>query len=183
MSNPSSIGLQGVADSDNVSEYQVAINNHRDSLTNLLPPIGSLNPYAGAADPNTNWLICDGRAISRTTYSALFAVAGTIYGSGNGSSTFNLPDMRGIFPLGVSGSYSRGARGGETTHVLTIGEIPSHSHTYLHTVWNAYTTAPGPGYNIPAEGENTQSTGTAGGGNGHNNMPPYMALNYIIRVL
>ena len=56
-------------------------------------PVGCVIPFAGAAAP-TGWLLCQGQAVSRTTYAQLFSVIGTTYGSGDGSTTFNLPDMR-----------------------------------------------------------------------------------------
>lgn len=66
-------------------------------------PVGTIVMFGGAAAP-TGWLLCDNSAISRTTYSALFAVISTTYGTGDGSTTFNVPDMRGIFPRGAGTS-------------------------------------------------------------------------------
>ncbi|EHL69933.1 hypothetical protein HMPREF1032_02932, partial [Subdoligranulum sp. 4_3_54A2FAA] len=62
-------------------------------------PVGCVIPFAGAAAP-TGWLLCQGQAISRTTYAQLFSVIGTTYGSGDGKTTFNLPDMRGRVAVG-----------------------------------------------------------------------------------
>lgn len=70
-----------------------------------LPP-GVIHPYAGGTVP-TGYLLCDGSAISRTTYSALFAAIGTAFGEGNGSTTFNLPDFRGRFLRGADGAAGR----------------------------------------------------------------------------
>jgi microcystin-dependent protein len=70
-------------------------------------PVGVVHPFAGSTAPD-GWLLCDGSAVSRTTYADLFSVIGTIYGSGDGSTTFNLPDMRGIFPKGA-GTTNRAA--------------------------------------------------------------------------
>ncbi|MDD9911577.1 MAG: tail fiber protein [Alphaproteobacteria bacterium] len=106
---------------------------------------GCLLPYAGAVVPN-GWLLCDGAEVSRTTYSALFAAIGTAYGNGDGSTTFNLPDMRGrtIFGLDNMGGTSANRLTGVTTlgdtggnesksgstdgHTLTESEMPSHTH-------------------------------------------------------
>lgn len=63
-------------------------------------PVGVIQLYSGATAP-TGWMLCDGTAISRTTYSALFAVTSTTYGVGNGTTTFNLPDLRGRAPIGA----------------------------------------------------------------------------------
>lgn len=69
------------------------------ALSEIIPP-GSVFPYAGASAPS-GWLICDGSAVSRTTYAGLFAVLSTSHGSGDGSTTFNVPDYRGQFMRGI----------------------------------------------------------------------------------
>lgn len=71
-------------------------------------PIGSIIPYGGATAPN-GWLICQGQAISRTTYTELFAIIGTTFGSGNGSTTFNIPDLRNKAAMGAGTTGSLGA--------------------------------------------------------------------------
>lgn len=107
----------------------------------LMPP-GVTVPYAGTAAP-TGWLFCFGQAVSRTTYAALFAALSTTYGVGDGSTTFNLPDLRGRVIAGkddMGGSSANrltspingdnlGAAGGAESHTLVSGEMPSHSHT------------------------------------------------------
>lgn len=98
---------------------------------NELVPPGVITQYAGASAP-AGWLICDGSAVSRTTYAALFAAIGTTYGIGDGSSTFNLPDLRNRVAAGkgTSSNFSTLAYvGGEEAHALAIGEMPSHAHT------------------------------------------------------
>jgi microcystin-dependent protein len=115
-------------------------------------PTASLLPFAGTTSPD-NWLLCSGQAVSRTTYAALFAIIGTTYGVGDGSTTFNLPDLRGRTPVGkddmggtpanrmtTGGSgingVSLGAAGGAQTHTLGTAEMPSHTHTqdaHTHT--------------------------------------------------
>ena len=80
----------------------------------------------------SGWFVCDGSAISRTTYSDLFAVIGTIYGVGDGSTTFNVPNLKGRAIVGRDASQTEfdvlGETGGEKTHVLTESEMPSHRH-------------------------------------------------------
>lgn len=112
-------------------------------------PSGSVWDYGGSSIPS-GWLLCDGSAVSRTTYSALFTAIGTAYGSGNGSTTFNVPDCRGRVTVGkdnMGGSSANrvtsttmspdgntiGATGGTQTHVLTGAQMASHTHTFNDT--------------------------------------------------
>lgn len=74
------------------------------------------------------WLYCNGQAVNRTTYAALFAVIGTTYGAGDGSTTFGVPDMRDFFMVGVSGTKTAGTSGGSETVTLTQPQMPSHLH-------------------------------------------------------
>lgn len=110
----------------------------------LLVPSGAVAPFAGTSEP-TGWLFCYGQAVSRTTYAALFAAIGTTYGSGDGSTTFNLPDLRGRVIAGqddMGGSSANrltglsggvdgdvlGAAGGSETHTLTEAQLAAHRH-------------------------------------------------------
>lgn len=107
-------------------------------------PSGVVLPYGGASAP-TGWLLCDGAAINRTTYAALFAVIGTTYGVGNGSTTFNIPNTQGVFLRGagtqtisaINYSGTAGAVAGDTFqgHYHTLTD-PGHNHTqnsHTHT--------------------------------------------------
>ncbi len=94
----------------------------------LLMPVGALLPYAGFAAPG-GYLLCDGSAVSRTTYADLFSSLSTIYGVGNGTTTFNLPDLRGKMTLGVNGSHVLGSTGGAETNTLSLMQIPAHTHS------------------------------------------------------
>lgn len=148
-------------------------------------PVGSVKMFAGVSAPS-KWLICDGSAVSRTTYSQLFSAIGTTYGAGDGSTTFNLPDLRDKVPIGASTNYALGSTGGEATHTLTTAEMPSHGHIasdvsvlYWGTTGSNSVTFQSNGgwkYNTLLSGV----IGNTGGGGAHNNMQPYLAINYII---
>ena len=100
-------------------------------VRSIVPPgLGPL-PWPTAVPPS-GWLLCDGSAVSRTTYAALYAVISTMYGVGDGSTTFNLPDCRGRIPVGqkATGAFTTlGGVGGEESHVLITAEMPGHVHT------------------------------------------------------
>lgn len=90
-------------------------------------PAGIVMSFAGSDAPE-GWLLCDGSAVSRTDYADLFTVIGTTYGSGDGETTFNLPNLSGRVAIGVSNSHALGTTGGEETVTLSETELPEHSH-------------------------------------------------------
>ena len=92
-----------------------------------MEPAGIIMPFAGTAAPE-GYLMCDGSAVSRSTYATLFGVIGTTFGSGDGSTTFNVPDLSGRVPLGVSSTHLLGSTGGSETVTLTEQELPAHVH-------------------------------------------------------
>lgn len=194
----------------------------------IIPP-ASLFMFAGATAPS-GYLLCDGAAVSRTTYANLFSLIGTTYGSGNGTTTFNVPDLRGRAPWGAghgTGLTNRalGGTGGAETVTLTSDEMPSHTHTGTTNAGGAHThtvTDPGhthtqttinddfnnsgadpPGFTADSAGSRTWNninssvtgisidsggshthtitTAATGGGGAHTNMPPFLALNFIIK--
>ena len=96
--------------------------------TGLLPPTGAIIQYAGGTAP-TGWLLCEGQAVSRTgSYADLFAAIGTAYGTGDGSTTFNLPDLRGRIPVG-KGTHTSVDALGENDGTSLANRRPAHSHT------------------------------------------------------
>lgn len=102
-----------------------------DNVGASAPP-GAVTDFAGSVAP-AGWLICDGAAVSRTDLSALFAAIGTTWGAGDGSTTFNLPDLRGVATIGVGTGAGLTARaladtGGAETHALTEAETGPHAH-------------------------------------------------------
>ena len=150
---------------------------------------GDLKMSAAIAAP-AGWLVCDGRAVSRGTYAALYAAIGTSFGAGDGSTTFNLPDGRGRVLVGAgagTGLTARalGVKGGEEAHAVTVAEMPVHYHATLDGAYFVVTT----GANfVPASGgtavggtNNENVTGPAGGSGAHNNMQPFVAVNVLIK--
>lgn len=158
------------------------------------PPIGTMMDYAGSGDPDEEgWLLCDGRELSRTTYATLFARIGTSGGEGDGTTTFNIPDARGVVFAGPDdmgteqGAASRlttnnelGDIAGAETHTLTIAQMPSHSHVIDGGASGAGGRAYGFGTDPIVA---TPSTRAEGGGGAHNNRQPTAIWNKIIRVL
>lgn len=94
-------------------------------------PVGWMSEYPSSTVP-AKFLLCDGQAVSRSTYAALFDVIGTVFGSGDGSTTFNVPDMRARSPMGVDGSLvaALGSQVGASAVSLSISNLPSHDHDY-----------------------------------------------------
>ena len=158
-------------------------------------PTGLVNAFAGVNAPS-GWLMCYGQAISRTTYAALFAVLGSAYGAGDGSTTFNIPDLRGRVIAGqdnMGGSSADrltgltggvngdilGATGGAQSHTLSEAEMPSHTHD---TGARSGSSGSSRGYSSNGSSANTLQTGGAGSDAPHNNVQPTLILNYIIKV-
>ena len=151
-------------------------------------PVGTIIPYAGATIPS-NYMKCEGQELSRIEYDILFSAIGTTYGAGNGTTTFNLPNLKGRVITGIDSNDTDfdvlGETGGEKTHTLTVGEMPSHNHDIG---WAQTTNLTDPGQQgIPGQAPNnwvdSWKTFSTGGGQPHNNLQPYIVLNYIIKVL
>lgn len=154
---------------------------------------GMLLPYAGSSAP-TGWLLCHGQAISRTTYSGLYAVVGTTYGAGDGATTFNIPDLRGRVVAGkddMGGSSANrltnqtggldgdglGNTGGAETHTLSVAELAAHTHTAVGAAGPSNYALGGPAGSFSS----TQTTSSTGNDTPHNNVQPTIILSYIIK--
>jgi microcystin-dependent protein len=163
---------------------------HRDG--GVVQPSGMVVAFAGATAPK-GWLICNGSSMSRTTYASLFAAIGTTYGNVD-DTTFNLPNLKGRIPVGVDSGQTEfdtlGEVGGAKAVALTdAAQNAPHSHGLRRsgneaTGWGL--TSSGVGFGDRAIVSGTAGgdtrTGADGGGATHNNLQPYLALHYIIKV-
>ena len=95
-------------------------------------PSGSIQMWSTATAP-TGYILCNGVAISRTTYSTLYGVIGTTFGVGDGSTTFNVPNYQGVMPIGANGTYTLASTGGAASTTLSTANLPSHTHNFSGT--------------------------------------------------
>lgn len=175
------------------------------AASNLLVPSGTVVAFAGDRVP-AGWLLCDGAAVSQTTYAALFSAIGTSHGSGGATGMFNVPDYRGRFLRGVDGMAGRdldaatrtaahtGGNTGNAVGTIEGDAYRSHAHGvtdpgHTHDMWNVYA-----GANLPAGGFNYAGAviGTATGSRttgisiqasgGGETRPVNAAVNYIIKI-
>lgn len=160
-----------------------AINDNWALLDNRLVPPGSVMFYAAATPPN-GWYACDGTAKNRTTDAALFAVIGTTFGAGDGTTTFNIPDARSrnVVAAGQGTGLTLrnlAATGGEEAHALTIPELPSHNHTISNAMPASGSVFQGSG--VGGGGSGTVSIGFTGGNGAHSVMDPFLVLTCMIK--
>jgi microcystin-dependent protein len=160
-----------------------------------MPFIGEIRMFAGNFAPS-GWMFCDGSTLPISENETLFILIGTTYG-GDGETTFNLPDLRGRVPIhmgtGSSGTtYQIGESGGVESVTLTTNQIPQHTHALQATTTTG--TQPNPGGNVLANSQgpqpyiqespdgnlNPQALSPAGGSQPHDNLQPYLGINFII---
>lgn len=184
-------GLWGAKLNSNFDAIDTKVKAVETALAAGGAPTGSVIDFAGTSAP-AGWLLSFGQAVSRTTYAALFAVVGTTYGIGDGSTTFNLPDLRGRVVAGkddMGGSSANritvpfngdtlGASGGAETHILTAADTPTHTHTqqgsfvsggesanHTHTQTGTFNTDTEPAHSHAATVASFILGGNIGGGN------------------
>lgn len=170
---------------DNLKNIEQAIQTVAQALKNQSvissTEVGTIVSFGGATAP-AGWILCNGAAVSRIAYADLFGVVGTTYGVGDGSTTFNLPDLRGRVPVGQDTTQ---------TEFDVLGEVGGHKKMQSHTH------SPGNVYNVSqnsnggatsrnllslnsSDVNQNMSLATAGTGNAEN-LQPYQVINYIIR--
>ena len=228
--NAPSHSLQHANSNDAIEALEAKVGVNSSAVTTSLDykvrignPVGQIAMWSTNTAP-TGWLLCDGIAKDRSTYSdlhTLMAAAGYPYGAGNGSTTFGIPNLQGKFPVGKDASADfdvLGETGGSKTSALGVSNLPAHNHSvtdgghahpeagrdtnsttaykYLQRIggaganydvvasnltrWdsitNPATASTTTGISIPTSGGNNTATGDA-----FTNLPPYFALNFIIR--
>jgi len=152
----------------------------------------------GTATAPSGYLLCNGTAVSRTTYAALFAIYSTTFGSGDGSTTFNLPDFRNRMPIGAGTTYSAASTGGSATTTLSIANLPAHTHAntlsdggHSHTMTGGLVGSGSQQYisgNAAASGSTdaaftgiTITNASVGSGTAATTISPYLGIYFIIK--
>ena len=173
---------------NNGTIYFITDGTPSNLIVNDSVPIGAIQAYGGVTAP-AGWLMCDGSAVSRSAYSELYVAIGTTFGGGDGSTTFNLPDLRGRTAIGsgIGTAFDAtertiGQTGGSESVTLTVNQIPSHTHTtgISGSVAGNYNSG-GSSAQVSFDQTVGVNTASTGGDQAHNNMQPYIATNYIIK--
>lgn len=195
VNDPTDEDLWGGYLNDSLDDIDTEIKTARNAVV----PVGAILPYGGTSAPSL-WVLAYGQAISRTTYAALFTAYGTTYGVGDGSTTFNVPDLRGRVIAGqddMGGTSANrltnqtggldgdtlGATGGAETHTLTEAQMPVHDHNLTDgngTNITKFGSGGGKSFASTGDGSTDLDTDSAGSGTAHNNVQPTIILNYII---
>jgi len=157
------------------------------------PYVGEIRMFAGNFAP-AGWMFCNGSLLPISENEVLFQVIGTTYG-GDGQSTFAIPDFQGRVPIHMGNSFTEGEKAGVESVTLTVNQIPSHTHSLQGTSASAAGTAPSNatlpaaalassitpyGTDAPNTTLSPQSVTPVGGSQPHENMQPFLCINYII---
>lgn len=184
------------------ASYNVAPNPN-DAAGAAAIPVGSITLWATSTAPS-GWLLCDGSAVSRTAYAHLFAILGTTWGTGDGSTTFNVPNTAGRVVRGVNGTYTQASTGGLDTQtatgsqVISSANLPPHRHQQvrgggINIISSGSTQVQGTSDNVGSDGQTQPNATYAEDGTtlvANTALPlsvsgsvinPYVAINYIIK--
>lgn len=141
--------------------------------------------------PPRGWAFCNGQILPINQNQSLYSLLGTTYG-GDGRTTFALPDMRGRVPIHVDSQHPEGEKSGEETHTLSVNEMPNHNHVFSGSTQNGDQILPAANHlavssDLPYQSDsgtrvsmNSGMVQNVGGGQAHDNMQPYLALNFCI---
>jgi len=154
------------------------------------PYVGEIRMFGGNFAP-AGWMFCEGQLLPISEYETLFNLIGTTYG-GDGQSTFALPDLRGRVPMHMGNGFTLAETGGFETVTLTISQIPAHSHPFLASADVA--NSPNVSNNVigrspqikafingtPSVAMATQFLSSVGGSQPHDNLQPYLCVDFII---
>jgi microcystin-dependent protein len=153
------------------------------------PFLGEIRIFTGSFAP-AGWALCNGQTLSISQNQALFSLLGTTYG-GDGRTTFALPNLQGRTPFHSGGGFALGQSGGEDAHILSVGEMPGHSHTPIASGDPADNASPVNSFwansgistyysSTPNVSMAPEALADAGGNQPHQNLPPYLVLQFII---
>ena len=154
------------------------------------PFVGEIRMFAGNFAP-AGWAFCNGALIAIDQNPTLFQLIGTTYG-GDGQNNFALPDLQSRLPVHVGPGFAQAQTGGVETVTLTISQIPAHSHVPLcnaaagssdtpaNNFWAAATGATNYDNGVPGAAMDPATIGSAGGSQPHDNMIPFLVINFII---
>jgi len=186
-----------------VNHEGITVKNRIRDKTGEVMPVGSILPYAGANAP-AGWLLCDGRQYSQKQYCELYDVIQDRYGSADSSDNFRVPNLCGRFPVGSGGGYNLGRQGGEERVALEVQHLPNHTHgvndpghSHTYDDWQGGNTQEldnddfdRVGHPYVSGWDHSRATNhvytgiqvnTTGGNQPHENCPPFLALNFIIK--
>lgn len=172
------------------------------SIESYIGPIGMIVMWGGSSIPSDSWLVCNGQAVSRTTYPILFERYGTTWGVGDGSTTFNLPNFQDRIPIGAGSTAVNSVAAGGSTVALSINNIPQHRHNVAILIpghggedgsrdaadggtYSAPLTSDSskfPGYSQDGSGFPQVSEDLIGSGDAFSIMPPVRGVYFIIKV-
>ena len=178
LASDASTDANRAVDTDHIKDGSVTAAKLDSAAVSVLMPTASLMPYAGTSAP-TGYFLCDGSAKSRTTYSALFGIIGTTYGVGDGSTTFNIPDLRGRVIAGKDNMGGTSANNLTNSQADQLGgELGSETNSHNHTNTTTTVTVREPG---GGDGTRTPLNTVSVDSRTIDIVQPTIILNYIIK--